>query len=75
MSIIENITLSTLKNYSKGGFIQTKKETKISSQMASDLKIKAVGLNQKDNYFKWRKSTKNCDCKGFVNLARSPDFG
>ena len=47
MSIIENITLSTLKNYSKGGFIQTKKETKISSQMASDLKIKAVGLNQK----------------------------
>lgn len=47
MSIIENITLSTLKNYSKGGFIQTKKETKVSSQMAYDLKIKAAGLNQK----------------------------
>jgi ABC-type sugar transport system ATPase subunit len=47
MSIIENISLSTLKNYSKGGFIQTKKETKVSSQMAGDLKIKAAGLNQK----------------------------
>lgn len=47
MSILENITLSNLKNYSKGGFIQTKIETKVSSQMASDLKIKAAGLNQK----------------------------
>ena len=47
MSMIENISLSNLKNYSKGGFIQTKKETKISSQMADDLKIKAAGLNQK----------------------------
>jgi inositol transport system ATP-binding protein len=47
MSMIENISLSNLKNYSKGGFIQTKKETKVSSQMADDLKIKAAGLNQK----------------------------
>ncbi|NQV74536.1 MAG: sugar ABC transporter ATP-binding protein [Bacteroidetes bacterium] len=47
LSVIENITLSNLKNYSKRGFIQTKKETKVSSQMAGDLKIKAAGLKQK----------------------------
>lgn len=47
LSVIENITLSNLKNFSKRGFIQTKKETKVSSQMVDDLKIKAAGLKQK----------------------------
>ena len=47
LSIIENISLSSLKNYSKGWFIQTKHEAKASSQMAGDLKIKAASLQQK----------------------------
>ena len=47
MSIIENISLSSLKNYSKGWFIQTKNEAKASSHLAGDLKIKAASLHQK----------------------------
>ncbi|SDM86095.1 inositol transport system ATP-binding protein [Daejeonella rubra] len=47
LSVIENISLSSLRNYSKGWFIQTKNETKASSQMAGDLKIKAASLKQK----------------------------
>jgi len=47
LSIIENISLSSLKKYSKGWFIQTKHEAKASSQMAGDLKIKAASLQQK----------------------------
>jgi len=47
LSIIENISLSSLKNYSKGWFIQTKNEAKASSHMAGDLKIKAASLQQK----------------------------
>jgi len=47
LSVIENISLSSLKNYSKGWFIQTKNETKASSQIAGDLKIKAASFKQK----------------------------
>jgi len=47
LSVIQNISLSNLKNYSKSGFIQTKKETKASSQIAVDLKINIASLNQK----------------------------
>jgi len=47
LSVLENISLSNLKNYSKGGFIQTKNEAKASSQMAGELNIKAASHNRK----------------------------
>lgn len=47
LSVKDNISLSSLLNYSKGWFIETKNEQKASSQMADDLKIKASGLRQK----------------------------
>ena len=47
LSVIENISLSSLTKYTKGWFIQTNNETKASSQMAGDLKIKAASLKQK----------------------------
>lgn len=47
LSVIENISLSSLKKYSKGWFIQTKTEAKTTSQMAEDLKIKTASLQQK----------------------------
>jgi len=47
LSVKDNISLSSLLNYSKGWFIETKNEQKASSKMADDLKIKVSGLSQK----------------------------
>lgn len=47
LSVSQNISLSSLIQYSKGYFIQTKKERTASTQMADKLKIKAKNLQQK----------------------------
>ena len=47
LSVKQNISLSSILNYSKAGFIDEKKEEKASSKIAQQLNIKASGLNQK----------------------------
>jgi inositol transport system ATP-binding protein len=47
LSVKQNISLSSILNYSKTGFIDEKKEEKASSKIAQQLNIKASGLNQK----------------------------
>ena len=47
LSVKDNISLSSLMNYSKGWFIETKLELEASTKMAEDLKIRAAGLSQK----------------------------
>ncbi len=47
LSVKDNISLSSLMNYSKGWFIETKLELEAATKMAEDLKIRAAGLSQK----------------------------
>lgn len=47
LSVKQNISLSSILNYSKAWFINEKKEEKASSKIAHQLNIKASGLNQK----------------------------
>ncbi len=47
LSVKQNISLSSILNYSKAWFINEKKEEKASSKIAQQLNIKASGLNQK----------------------------
>jgi inositol transport system ATP-binding protein len=47
LSVKENISLSSLSNYSNGWFVQESKENIATSAMANDLKIKAKNFNQK----------------------------
>lgn len=46
MSVRDNITLSSLSNYTKGWFIQEKNTTATALKMMHDLRIKASGPNQ-----------------------------
>ncbi len=46
MCVRENITLSNLRDVTKGLFINKKKEVKMSEQFVSDLKIKTPGIEQ-----------------------------
>ncbi len=50
LSVKDNISLSSLMNYSKGWFIETKLELEAATKMAEDLKIRAAGLSQKVMY-------------------------
>jgi inositol transport system ATP-binding protein len=47
MNIRENISLASLKSFSKMGFVDTDSETKSSQAVFEDLKVKATGLGQK----------------------------
>ena len=47
LSVNENISLSSLSQYAKGYFIQTKKENNASARMTDKLRIKAKNLQQK----------------------------
>jgi len=47
LSVKQNISLSSLLNYSKGWFIDGQKEQKASSIIAQQFKIRSSGLNQK----------------------------
>jgi inositol transport system ATP-binding protein len=47
LSVKDNISLSSLLNYSKGWFIDTKIEQEACFKIAEDLKIRAAGLSQK----------------------------
>ena len=47
LSVKQNISLSSILNYSKSWFIDENKEEKASSKIAKQLNIKASGLNQK----------------------------
>ena len=47
MNIRENISLASLKGFSKMGFVDTDSETKSTQMVFEDLKVKATGLGQK----------------------------
>jgi inositol transport system ATP-binding protein len=47
MSINENITLSSLANYSKAWFVNSTNEKEATVQMSNELKIKSTSINQK----------------------------
>lgn len=47
LSINENISLSSLANFSKAWFVNSTNEKEASTQLANDLKIKSTGINQK----------------------------
>lgn len=47
MNIRENISLSSLKGFSKMGFVDSDSETKSTQMVFEDLKVKAAGLGQK----------------------------
>lgn len=47
LSILENISLSSLKDYSSYGFIRSDTEQRAASQIAQRLRLKSSGLHQK----------------------------
>ncbi|WP_128544561.1 sugar ABC transporter ATP-binding protein [Larkinella soli] len=47
MSVRDNITLGSLKQHTKGPFLQSKSEDAVAARMMADLKIKASGPDQK----------------------------
>lgn len=47
MSINENISLSSLANYSKAWFVNSTNEKEATAQLSNDLKIKSTNINQK----------------------------
>ena len=47
LSIKENISLSSLVNFSKAWFVNTTNEQEATTQLANDLKIKSTSINQK----------------------------
>lgn len=46
MSVKDNITLSSMNNHRKGGFIDTHSEQSVTEKMIADLKIKTAGTGQ-----------------------------
>lgn len=46
MSVKDNITLSSINNHRKGGFINTHSEQSVTDKMIADLKIKTAGTGQ-----------------------------
>ncbi|GGH47657.1 putative ribose/galactose/methyl galactoside import ATP-binding protein 2 [Dyadobacter endophyticus] len=50
MSVKSNITLSSMKNHRKGGFINTHSEQSVTEKMIADLKIKTAGADQHVTY-------------------------
>lgn len=46
MSVKDNITLSSINNHRKGGFIDTHSEQSVTGKMIADLKIKTAGTGQ-----------------------------
>ncbi len=50
MSVKDNITLSSMHNHRKGGFINTHSEQSVTDQMVADLKIKTAGNGQHVTY-------------------------
>jgi inositol transport system ATP-binding protein len=50
MSVKDNITLSSMNNHRKGGFIDTHSEKSVTEKMIADLKIKTVGTGQHVTY-------------------------
>lgn len=50
MSVKDNITLSSMNNHRKGGFINTHSEQSVTEQMIADLKIKTAGTGQHVTY-------------------------
>lgn len=46
MSVKDNITLSSMNNHRKGGFIDTHSEQSVTEKMIADLKIKTAGAGQ-----------------------------
>lgn len=50
MSIRDNITLSSMNNHRKGGFIDTHSEQSVTEKMIADLKIKTTGTGQHVTY-------------------------
>lgn len=50
MSVKSNITLSSMKNHRKGGFINTHSEQSATEKMIADLKIKTAGDDQHVTY-------------------------
>ncbi|WP_428666540.1 sugar ABC transporter ATP-binding protein [Runella sp.] len=50
LSVKHNISLASLSNHAKGGFIQSGSESAIATKMMKDLRIKATGMDQKVTY-------------------------
>lgn len=50
MSVKDNITLSSMNNHRKGGFIDTHSEQSVTEKMIADLKIKTAGAGQHVTY-------------------------
>ncbi len=50
MSVKDNITLSSMNNHRKGGFIDTHSEQSVTEKMIADLKIKTAGTGQHVTY-------------------------
>ena len=50
MSVKDNITLSSMGNHHKGGFIDTHSEQSVTEKMIADLKIKTAGTSQLVTY-------------------------
>jgi inositol transport system ATP-binding protein len=50
MSVRDNITLSSMSNHQKGGFIDTHSEQSVTEKMIADLKIKTAGTGQHVTY-------------------------
>lgn len=50
MSVKDNITLSSMSNHRKGGFIDTHSEQSVTEKMIADLKIKTAGTGQHVTY-------------------------
>lgn len=50
MSVKDNITLSSMNNHRKGGFIDTHSEESVTEKMIADLKIKTAGTGQHVTY-------------------------
>jgi inositol transport system ATP-binding protein len=50
MSVKDNITLSSMNNHRKGGFIDTHSEQSVTEKIIADLKIKTAGTGQHVTY-------------------------
>lgn len=47
MSVLQNMTLTSLDNHRRGIFIHAKSESAVANEMVGDLKIKTAGVHQK----------------------------
>ena len=50
MSVKDNMTLASMNNHRKGGFIDTHSEQSVTEKMIADLKIKTAGIGQHVTY-------------------------